>query len=690
MNARNRLRALFLVAGAAVWPTGCDDTTKTPPTIQERLALEPFGDCAELEQYIEDSAVQIMRNQLVSEYWSWMMLVDREAGADGGTPPTPAAGPSAYTTTNVQVAGVDEADFVKTNGTHIFVLSGEHLYITKSWPAADLQRIAAVPIEGYSRDMYLDEDDARVVVLSSVNLPEADHEASIDCLVSRCGEAWAPGTKVTVIDVSVPAMPVTIAELYLPGWHQTSRRIGNSLRIVLGDSFRWPEDVRWYPDYSEEIWRDPERLQAAREALADRNEPLIRARTLADWLPPAERRLVDGTIVDIGYSCEDFHRTNVSTWLGFTNVATIDLDHLGQAPESTAIIAYTDQVYASTDTLFLALRHWWWWPEPGTEDWTYFFAFDLRDPTRADYLGGGGAPGHVLNQFSMDEHEGFLRIATTINRWTVDTLNPENRWGRIETSNRVSVLGWTDDGLSVVGATPDLAPGQTIQSARFLGDRGFVVTYRQIDPLYTLDLSQPTSPRVVGELHVPGFSSYIHPLDADHLLTIGVYMPEPDDQGQVAWDQRRMKLSIYDVSDFANPIEAFTALIGTAYGWSTAGWDHHAFNYFPERHLLAIPFSDYRPGEYGDEYWRDFVSELRVFEISTTAGITAKGALTLSDVYRTYRYDDWSWSWSPWIERSVMADDWVYAISDAGIRAAHVDALSSPVATVLFDAPILP
>jgi hypothetical protein len=250
----------------------------------------------------------------------------------------------------------------------------------------------------------------------------------------------------------------------------------------------------------------------------------------------------------------------------------------------------------------------------------------------------------------------------------------------------VSVLGERFGELTVVGRTPDVATGERVQSARFMGEKGVMVTFRQVDPFFTIDLRDPTAPRFVGELKVPGFSSYIHPLDANHMLTIGVYLPEPDANGNVDWTQRRMKLSIFDVSDFANPRETATALVGTAYGWSQAGWDHKAFNYFPERGLLAIPFSDFVPSSNPEEYWGSFISELRVFSISPTQ-IRSLGALSMSDVYRTYRYDDWSWTWSPWISRSVMADDFVYAISDGGIRAAHVDGLSTPLATMLFDLP---
>jgi len=127
---------------------------------------------------------------------------------------------------------------------------------------------------------------------------------------------------------------------------------------------------------------------------------------------------------------------------------------------------------------------------------------------------------------------------------------------------------------------------------RFVGDKGFIVTAKQVDPLFTIDLRDPTAPKRIGELKVPGFSSYIHPIDENTLLTIGVYLPEPDAKAK-STEQRSMKLSLYDVSDFANPKEKFTQLVGTIHGYSEATWEHKAFNYFSRKKLLAIPFTDY-------------------------------------------------------------------------------------------------
>jgi hypothetical protein len=253
----------------------------------------------------------------------------------------------------------------------------------------------------------------------------------------------------------------------------------------------------------------------------------------------------------------------------------------------------------------------------------------------------------------------------------------------LRTTNRVSVLGERGGALAVVGRSAEIGAGESIRSARFIGDKGFVTTARYTDPFFTFDLSDPANPRQVGELQVPGFSSYLHPIDATHILALGVYT---DPSGQ-NWQQRSVRLSLYDISDFAHPREAFTQLVGTAYGWSEALWDPHAFNYFGARKLLAIPFWDYTGGT--ANYWDSYVSDLRVFGVDPATGFTSKGSLGMSDVYMVSTYNDWSWYWRPYVSRSVMADGFVYAISDAGIRVANVSSLATPVATTLFDRAIV-
>ncbi|MBL9039614.1 MAG: beta-propeller domain-containing protein, partial [Archangium sp.] len=323
-----------------------------------------------------------------------------------------------------------------------------------------------------------------------------------------------------------------------------------------------------------------------------------------------------------------------------------------------------------------------WWPQPGQRDATYLHQFDISHPDGAVYAGSGVVDGSIVDQFSMDEWNGHFRVATTVQSRVPDTQNPQNTWGRIETTNRVSVLRNVNGSLDVVGQSAELAPGERIMSSRFIEGKGFVVTFRQVDPLFTFDLTDPTNVRKLGELKIPGFSTYLHPIDADHLLTIGTYVPEPVNGQPQDWRARALQLAIFDVSDMANPRQTFTQLVGTAYGWSEAQHEHKAFNYFPAKKLLAIPFASWESDwSSGSSYWSSFTSDLRVFGVDATTGFTPRGAVSMRDLYQVHNYGNWSYYWTPAVRRSVMADDYVYAISDAGLRVAHISNLSAPLAT---------
>jgi len=676
----NPPRACYWLAVAAVAMVGCGGSSLPhPQPIQDRVALESFASCAELQKYIADTAVLDMRSQLeqAKQYSGGPIALTGGPRPSGASD---AAGPSSYTQTNVQVAGVDEADFMKNDATRILVLSGKWLYLNQSWPPTQLQTVSKIEIEGWPQEMFLDEGH-RAVIFSAVYTPYAlsPPAAGMSCSPMDCGHSNGTSTKITVVDVADLAHPNVLEQFYLPGRYNSSRRVGSAVRVVLSDSFHWPPDVRWWVDYQPGTSFDRSRLAHALDDLMARNEAIIRRQTLDAWLPASKRKLPDGSSVDMGYNCSDFSRANAPTRLGLVTVATLDLTHPDQLSR-TSILGDPGQIYGSPKSLYVASNHWWWWPAAGQVDHTYFHKFDITHPDKAVYVASGGVRGTVLNQFSMDEDAaGFFRVATNVN---TAISGPGLAWGTLNTTNRVSVLAERAGALDLIGQTDELSPGERIFSVRFIGQRGFVVTFRQVDPLITIDLSDPEHPKKVGELTVPGFSTYIHQLDEQNLLTLGQYLPENGDLRA-----RVIKLSIFDVSDLSRPIERFTQLVGTAWGWSEATYEHKAFNYFPERKLLAIPFSDRNSTVDCGTYWCSFTSDLRVFQIDPASGIEYKGAIEMRDLYETARWPTWTYYWAPYVRRSVLADNMAYAISDAGIRVADIESLSSAIRTIAFDPP---
>jgi hypothetical protein len=281
-----------------------------------------------------------------------------------------------------------------------------------------------------------------------------------------------------------------------------------------------------------------------------------------------------------------------------------------------------------------------------------------------NYTATGDVPGMVLNRFSMDEHDGYFRVATTTYGET--------------TQNNVYVL---DMSLNITGSLPDLAEGERIYSARFMGDRCYLVTFKQVDPLFVIDPKDPYDPEVLGYLKVPGYSDYLHPYDETHLIGIG---KETTDAGEFAWYQG-VKISLFDVSDVSHPREIDKEIIGHRGSDSPVLYDHKAFLFDKSRNLLVIPIleakvdkSQYPEGvpdwAYAEPVWQGAC----VFHISTDADITSAGNITHiespSDLGQDYYY------YSPFlVERSLYisgeAGDVLYTISDAKIMMNNLENL---------------
>jgi len=292
------------------------------------------------------------------------------------------------------------------------------------------------------------------------------------------------------------------------------------------------------------------------------------------------------------------------------------------------------------------------------EDHTYLFKFDTdSDPRHVRYVAGGGVPGQLVNSFALDDEGGHLRVASTRRTWL--------GWQLKAMSNSVFVLRASGDRLSRVGEVDDLAHNERIYSARFEGPRGFLVTFRNVDPLFTLDVSNPTNPRVVGELKIPGFSTYLHPLGRDHLLTIGR-------------DTTGAQLQIFNVADFANPALQHRYVLGTASSSSEAEYDHKAFTYFQSRGLLSIPLSDWSTARRNR-----FTSSLTIVRATPESGIVPLGAVEHADLVQGTDARGY-WGWTPQVRRGVMMDDYVYSISYGGMKVNDVRNLSRSIATIVF------
>jgi hypothetical protein len=340
-----------------------------PAQIQTRVALTKAASCDDLAQNVHDTAVRQMRMQLEEEKAGGWWGVGIAVG--GAATPAASSAPASYTTTNTQVAGVDEADFVKNDGTRIFVLSGRRLFTATSWPPQSLALAGQLEIEGWPSEMFLEGN--QVAVFSSIwAQPVAGGSGVSMCpLGAPCpGNFGWTTTKITVVDVSVLSTPTVTSEVYLPGYAQGARLVGSSVRLVLSDNVRWPDKLKWWPDYDPAIYQSKDMFARAIAALEDANEAIIRAAPLAQWFPSGQRKLPDGSLIEVGYRCGDFYIANSPERLGLVTIATLDLAHLDAGVSRASIVGETGVLYATQSHLYLASRHRWGWPWPGERAWT--------------------------------------------------------------------------------------------------------------------------------------------------------------------------------------------------------------------------------------------------------------------------------------------------------------------------------
>jgi hypothetical protein len=288
------------------------------------------------------------------------------------------------------------------------------------------------------------------------------------------------------------------------------------------------------------------------------------------------------------------------------------------------------------------------------------------DPSHTAYYGSGLVAGRVLNQFAMDEHHGELRVATT----TGHVPDPD-----VESTLTVLAADEESGDLSAMGVLEHIAPTEDIRSVRFDGDRGFIVTFKKTDPLFVLDLSNHSQPRIDGELKIPGFSTYMHMLDPTHILSIGY---DADDHGSFAYFDGVL-IQIFDIADPENPTLAHRHVIGTRGSSSEALTNHLAFNYFPPLGLLAVPMTICEggdDGQYGDVMT---FSGLMLFDVSAQAGISEHGRVAHPmPEAGTVSCSTWWTDAGSAVKRSIFMDRVVYSIADDEMVIASVDATATP------------
>ncbi len=523
----------------------------------------------------------------------------------GGAAENAAPAPSApdYSATNIQVAGVDEADIVKTDGKYIYLVSQNRVIIVMADPPEQAQVLCEIELEGMATGIFIKGD--RLVVFEGgmpyYSLPGVREDYMMPYM--------SPGTSIKVYDVSDRENPSLQRELSADGDYVSSRMIGDYAYVVINK-----------PVYEQE---------------GELNLPRIYSGGNETEIPATDIYYCD--VYDYYYM--------------YTTIMAINTQNDDQEPTiETILLGASSNLYVSLNNIYLTFPVW--GRDVGDLAKTSIHRIHIEGD-EIEYVASGEVPGMVLNQFSMDEYDDYFRVATTTHGRT--------------SGNNVYILSMA---LNITGSLEGLAPGETIYSARFMGERGYLVTFKQVDPLFVIDLSDPRHPKELGYLKVTGYSDYLHPYDEDHLIGIG---KETTDAGEFAWYQG-VKISLFDVSDVNKPEELDKEIIGHRGTDSPVLWDHKAFLFDKSRNLMVIPVSvaqidqaEYPEGVPPWAWGRTVWQGAYVFNVTAEAGLRLEGRIShvdeLPDPEENY-YD-----WYPFsVKRSLYIGDVLYTISDAMIK----------------------
>ena len=682
----SRTTLALLLSASTVYVAGCSDVPSggiEPPGVHPAV-LETSASCGNLEARLKQDALDRM-NASIDQQIAWAALYGDSWGqpaygeGDGNSTGTGddlsggggASGAPDHSDTNVQVDGVDEADIVKTDGNHVYLLHGQSLTILKSWPISELGIERSIEIEGTPTEMFVDGN--RAVVYSWVDGASIYQEAGVLPPGATSGDPYGgyyyyPLTKITVLDLDA-SVTDAVAEHYLDGWYVSSRREGDIVRTVVSGGY-YESFVQLWPTFPDGDYpEDADEYIDALEALRTRNQISIATASLEDFLPDQFSR-TDAGLTRTEPSCGDvFVPTAGTTDYGATRVYTLDLASPSEPVDQKVVFGAAWQIYQNHDHLVLAANSWQgslgmsYGDELVSLVGTHLHVFGIQDGGGLDYVGSSTVLGYVPDQFAIDEHDGILSVTTT------EQLASSTEW---TSKNDLFTLEIGNGGVTPRGSVEGLAPGETMYSTRFIGDKAYVVTFRQVDPLFVIDLSNPDAPTVLGELTLPGFSEYMHPIDEGHLLTIGY---DADANGAVLG----FALQIFDVTDPTAPKLSAKHALSDALGWSysEALYNHKAFTFY--QGMLAIPVSG----------WNETTgmphSSLDLFSVDVTAGIAPLGSVDHSPYFSEnpnngcyyYGYD---------VRRGLFIDDYLISVSEAAVVASSLDAPSTPVKAVTLPA----
>lgn len=613
--------------------------------------IKRFQSCAELTKAIIASQPSYGGPIMMPMMDNVGMAVPTSVSAERSAVPT-TAGSSEYSITNIQVTGVDEGDTIKTDGRNIYYLANNSLIIASSDPNVT-QIISKTPLDSLmtAKEIYLNGNKILVIGTNysktiSYSVPlKATTVAPIPTNSARPIMPWPTYNNqshvvATLLDITDKTNPSIIRSVEVSGNLVTSRVTNGYAYLVLNSyiPYYYPTNVKTpvgtnlLPEFRD-VKTD--------KAIAD----LENDNASINYQPIA--------------NCTDVEYLTPNRGNGFLQVIAVPVEN-PEAPLGKKIIWGAnsgDQVYASLTNLYVASpnNQYRFWNNNTERTELYKFNFDKNSIKLA---ASQTVPGTVLNQFSMDENNGYFRLATTERNSTVNN----------GFTNHLLVL---NSDLSRLGSVDNFSPVEKIYSARFMNNRAYVVTFRQIDPFMVFDLTDPRSPQLAGELKIPGYSNYLQPYDDTHIIGIGKNAASSDENPGFAWYQG-MKLGLFDVTNPNQPVQLFKTDIGDRGTDSPALSDHHALLFSKDKNLLAFPITiailtDEQKNSTSTAAWaygKTSFQGLMVYNLDLVNGfkefgrITHMASSTVQPDYYGYGYG------SDVVKRSLYVGDKLYVASD--------------------------
>lgn len=499
-----------------------------------------------------------------------------ERAADAGSQQAGPGG-SGYSGTNTHEAGVDEPDLVKTDGRRIVTVSRGVLRVvepTSRRVTGTLRLDHDADRHGWPEaNLLLHGDRALVLVRQSGFALDKPAIRRGGAEVPPIDEKTVVGPRLILVDLA--GAPKVLGEYRIDGDLLDARQVGPTVRVVVRSGPRLN-----FPMYKGAKPVDEEKSRAA-------NRKIVERAGIETWLPRYET-IENGRVSSGRVDCERLSRPAVYSGTSLLSLLSFDLGagRIGDGDPVT-VAADGDTVYSNGSRLYIAAdQRWRALPTrgdgtvatPGPKDeQTEIYQFDTTGTGRPRYVTAATVPGWLVNQYALSEWDGHLRVATTTG----------GAWGENpKSSSGVYVLRADGSTLIETGRVTGLGKGERIYSVRFVQGTGYVVTFRQTDPLYTVDLRDPRAPKVTGELKITGYSAYLHPVGDGRLIGIG---QEADTQGRTQGTQ----VSLFDVSDPTRPTRI--AQHHVRYGHSEAEFDPHAFLYWPADGTLVVPLTTYQP-----------------------------------------------------------------------------------------------